>query len=68
MTILADEAGPLESADEAALSRQAKQAEERLGLISFYDDEYPDVQNELDILRARLSASELKRSLSNRGG
>jgi F-type H+-transporting ATPase subunit epsilon len=62
MTVLADEATPPASGDEAALHHQARAAEERLGQLSSYDDEYEDARSQLDLIRARIEASELKRS------
>jgi F-type H+-transporting ATPase subunit epsilon len=62
MTVLADEATPPASADEAALHQQARAAEERLGQLSFYDDEYEEARSQLDLIRARIEASELNRS------
>jgi len=62
MTVLADEAVTPAPVDEASLRDEANAVEERIGHLSFYEDEYADAQNQLDLIRARIAASELTRS------
>jgi F-type H+-transporting ATPase subunit epsilon len=63
MTVLADEAEPPRVADETALMAAVQEAEEKLAALSLYDANYPEAAEALALLRARLRASEVGRSL-----
>jgi F-type H+-transporting ATPase subunit epsilon len=63
MTVLADEAEQPSLEDEEGLKREAQIAEEHLAKVSSYENDYAAARQALDMLRARLAASELVRSM-----
>ncbi len=62
MTVLTPEVQSPDSVDRAAAANEAKAAEQRLGETSYYAPEYSEAEYDLEVARARVEASELKRS------
>jgi len=59
MTVLANEAQPSENVERSEAAEEIEAAEERLKHMSFYQIEYPEAVQALELARARLRATEL---------